>query len=58
MAIYQRLEKEISEETKLIAKGIDLLGTYFHWPAKVQLRSLGWKVECWELVGKTWRKTS
>lgn len=58
MSIYQQLDKEISEDTKSIVKYHNMLGTPAHLVGVVGLRALGWKVECWQLVGKTWWKKS
>jgi hypothetical protein len=57
-SIYQKLDREPSKESKIIAMCIDKLGTEVHAEARNTLRKHGWKVDCWELVGKEWIKTS
>jgi len=63
MAIYQESDIEVSEETKSIVKFHNMLGTPAHLIGVAGLKSLGWKVESWELnkpnqhTNGTWRKT-
>lgn len=55
-SIYQKLDREPSDESVFIARMIDGLGTISHAYSVFQLKRLGWKVDCWEFVSGKWRK--
>lgn len=54
-AIYQKLDREVKEETRLVVRYHNLLGTPRHREGVNGLTALGWKVECWELVDGKWK---
>lgn len=54
---YTKLDREVKEETRLVVRYHNLLGTPRHREGANGLKALGWKVECWELVNGQWERT-